>query len=95
MEHTVTFHLKHASGSSAEAEFLAAAAELAAIPGVEDFQIRRQVSPKNAHTFGMSMTFARDAYFQAYCSHPSHSEFVEKRWLAEVDDFQEADFERL
>ena len=95
MEHTVTFRLKHASGSAAEAVFLAAAAELATIPGVHNFQIRRQISPKNAHTFGISMTFVDDAAFQAYCSHPLHSDFVEQRWLAEVEDFQEADFDCL
>ena len=95
MEHTVTFRLKHAAGSSAESDFLTAAAELATIPGVMDFLIRRQVSPKNAHTFGISMNFNSDDEFQAYCDHPLHCEFVEKRWIPEVEDFQEADFDSL
>jgi hypothetical protein len=95
MEHTVTFRLKHDSGSPAESEFLSAAAELAAIPGVTDFQIRRQVSPKNSHTFGISMKFDSDEEFQAYCNHPLHNEFVEQRWIPEVEDFQEADFDIL
>jgi heme-degrading monooxygenase HmoA len=95
MEHTVTFRLKHARGSSAEADFLSAAAELAAIPGLTDFQIRRQVSPKNSHTFGISMKFDNDEAFQAYCNHSLHSEFVEMRWIPEVEDFQEADFDSL
>ena len=95
MEHTVTFRLKHASGSSAETDFLFAAAELASIPGVTDFQIRRQVSSKNSHTFGISMKFDSDSEFQAYCSHALNNEFVESRWIPEVEEFQEADFENI
>ncbi len=95
MEHTVTFRLKHAAGSPAEADFLSAAAELVSLPGVKDIQIRRQVSPKNSHTFGISMNFDGDEEFQAYRIHPLHTEFVEKRWIPEVEDFQEADFDTL
>lgn len=95
MEHIVTFRLNHYSGSPAEADFLTAAAKLAAIPGVTDFRIRRQVSPKSSHTFGISMSFNSDQEFQAYCSHPLHSEFVEQRWKLEVADFQEVDFDSL
>ncbi len=95
MEHTVTFRLKHASGSSAETEFLSAAAELASIPGVSEYQICRQVSPKNSHTFGISMKFSCAEDFRAYSDHPLHHEFVETRWIPEVEDFQEADFDVL
>ena len=95
MEHSVSFRLKHPAGSAAEADFLAAAAELAAIPGVNDFQIRRQVSPKNPHSFGISMHFDQDADFQGYLGHPLHAEFVEERWIPEVEDFLESDFEAL
>ena len=93
MEHTVTFRLKHPAGSSAEADFLSAAEELAAIPGVKDFQIRRQVSPKNSHAFGISMHFDSDEDFRAYSNHPLHDAFVQERWITEVEDFQESDFE--
>jgi hypothetical protein len=92
MQHTVTFRLKHAAGSEAEADFLSAAAELASIPGVKDFQIRRQVSPKCTHTFGISMNIDSEEALQSYCDHPLHAEFVENRWIPEVEDFQEADF---
>ncbi len=44
IEHTVTFRLVHPAGSPEEAAFLAAARELAAIPGVRDFVIKRQTS---------------------------------------------------
>lgn len=95
MQHTVTFRLKYAPGSSAEAEFLAAANELASIPGVLNFRIRRQISPANTHTFGISMNLNSEKEYQAYLNHPLHIAFVEQRWKPEVEDFQEADFEGL
>jgi len=93
MEHTVTFRLKHPAGSPAEAGFLSAAEELAGIPGVKDFRIRRQVSPKNSHTFGLSIHFDSDEDFRAYSNHPLHDAFVQEHWIPEVEDFQESDFE--
>ena len=95
IEHTVTFALKHAPGSEEERYFLAAARELASIPGVYDFQLRRQTSPKNPHTHGIGMRFATAAEFQTYLNHPMHQAFVNDRWLVEVSDFQESDFESL
>jgi len=95
IEHTVTFLLKHASGSSEEQTFLDAAAALVNIPGVKDFAIRRQTSPKNKHTFGIAMRFDTQAEYQAYTNHSEHAAFVQKYWLNEVVDFQEADFEPL
>lgn len=95
LEHTVTFALKHAPGSAEEDEFLAAVRELFAIPDVLNFQLRRQTSSNNPHTFGISMNFATAAEFAAYCEHPDHVAFVNERWLKEVSDFQESDFEPL
>jgi hypothetical protein len=92
IEHTVTFRLRHAPGSPAESAFLAAAHELAAIPGVRDFAIRRQVSPKYDHSFGITMRFADQAAYDLYNSHPLHMAFVRDRWASEVAVFQEADF---
>ncbi len=93
IEHTVTFRLKHGLGSPEEEDFLEAAGKLAAIPGVSDFMIRRQTSAKNPHTFGISMKFSSAEDYAAYNSDPLHANFVRDRWLLEVDDFQEADFE--
>jgi len=93
MEHTVTFRLKHPTGSPAETDFLSALEELARIPGVKDFRIRRQVSPKNSHTFGISIHFDREEDFRAYSNHPLHDAFVQEHWIPEVEDFQESDFE--
>ncbi len=95
IEHTVTFSLKHPPDSNEERAFLAAAGELAAIPGVGDFAIRRQISPKHPHAFGITMHFATRADYDSYNAHPLHSAFVNERWLKEVEAFQEADFTPL
>ena len=91
IRHIVPFRLKHAAGSPEEADFLAANAGLAGIPGVLEFELRRQISPKNGFTFVVSMAFADNAAYQAYNIHPSHTDFVQNRWLPEVADFLEID----
>jgi hypothetical protein len=93
IRHTVVFALSHPEGSPGEAEFLAAASALAAIPGVEAFQILRETSPKNAYRFGISMEFAGPAAYAVYNEHPDHVRFVQERWLVEVADFLEVDYE--
>jgi hypothetical protein len=93
IRHTVVFTPRHADGSPAEADFLAAAARLAAIPGVEEFELLRETSPKNAYRYGISMEFAGPAEYAAYNEHPDHVRFVQERWLVEVADFLEIDYE--
>jgi len=89
IRHTVSFTLRD---QDAAPDFLAAAQELAAIPGVEAFELLDEVSPKNGYRYGISMEFAgRDAY-DTYNSHPDHVRFVEERWLPEVADFLEIDY---
>ena len=95
IRHTVVFTLSHPEGSAAEADFLASAGALFALPGVEAFQILRETSPKNAYRFGISMEFAGPAAYEAYNNHPDHVRFVNDRWLAEVSDFLEVDYEAL
>ncbi|WP_050029482.1 Dabb family protein [Verrucomicrobium sp. BvORR034] len=94
IRHTVVFRLKHAAGSAEEQAFLQAAGELAAIPGVEKFEALRQVSPKNPYTFGLSMEFANAAAYAGYNDHPEHVRFVQERWLQEVAEFMEIDYEK-
>jgi heme-degrading monooxygenase HmoA len=95
IRHGVVFSLKHEEGSEAEADFLRANAELAGIPGVEAFELMREVSPKNDYRFALTMEFAdRDAY-EAYNQHPDHVRFVSERWMNEVSDFLELDSEAL
>lgn len=92
IRHTVAFRLRHAAGSPEEAAFLAGAETLAAIPGVESFELLRQVGRKNDFAFGISMEFADQAAYDAYNTHASHVRFVEERWLPEVAEFLELDY---
>jgi heme-degrading monooxygenase HmoA len=92
IRHTVVFELRHPAGSEEELDFLAAAERLKGIPGVEAFELLREVSPKNAYRFGISMEFADEAAYAAYNDHPDHTRFVEQRWLPEVSDFFESDY---
>src|SRR6476659_11189267 len=94
IRHSVSFVLAHPPGSAQEADFLAAAARLAeVVPGVEAFEVLREVSPKNDFAHGLSMEFADRAAYDVYTEHPEHAAFVRDRWLSEVTDFQEIDYE--
>ena len=95
IRHTVAFRLVHPAGSTEESDFLTAARELASIPGVERFEQLAQTSAKNDFTFGFSMEFADAAAYEAYDQHPVHTSFVQERWLSEVADFLELDYEPL
>ena len=95
IRHTVAFRLVHPAGSAQEADFLATARELASIPGVERFEQLAQTSAKNDFTFGFSMEFADAAAYDAYNQHPTHTRFVQERWVPEVADFLELDYEPL
>jgi LAS superfamily LD-carboxypeptidase LdcB len=95
IRHTVVFSLKHAAGSAAESDFLQSARVLAEIPGVQNFERLRQVSPKNAFDFGFSMEFADTAAYEGYNQHPEHVRFVQERWIPEVADFLEIDYTPL
>lgn len=95
IRHTVAFTLAHADGSAEERDFLAAAARLGEIPGVEAFEVLAEVSPKNGFRFGLSMEFADRAAYDGYNEHPEHLRFVEERWVPEVSDFLEVDYAAL
>ena len=95
IRHTVTFALVHPEGSAEERDFLGAAEGLAAVPGVEVFELLSEVSPKNGYRFGISMEFADRAAYERYNEHPDHVRFVQERWLSEVTDFLELDYAAL
>jgi len=96
IQHTVVFRLTHDAGSPAEERFLADARSiLTAIPGVTEFTVTAQVSPKSALTHQFSMRFADGAAYAAYNEHPAHVAFVADRWVPEVAEFQEYDFVAL
>ena len=90
--HSVFFKLKHAVGSPEEAAFLNKAAKLEILPGIGNFQLLEEVSPKNSYTFGLTMEFADQSAYDGYNNHPDHIQFVEKVWLKEVAEFQEIDY---
>jgi hypothetical protein len=90
IRHTVSFALRDGAD---ETELLAAAERLLGpIPGVEAFEIVREVSPKNGYSFGISMEFADEAAYAAYNEHPDHVRFVEEKWVPAVADFLEIDY---
>jgi len=92
IRHTVSFTLVHAPDSEGERSFLEAAEQLAAIPGVEAFELLAEVSPKNDYRFGISMEFADRAAYESYNTHPVHVRFVQERWRSEVGEFLEIDY---
>ena len=91
IRHAAIFRLNHPAGSPQEADFLAVLAGLAVIPGVADFKIAREISPKNDFAFAVSMRFADQAAYDAYNDHPLHVAFVRDRWVPEVAAFMEHD----
>ena len=93
IRHTVMFTLKHDCGSPREREFLEAALVLAKIESVRKFERLRQTSEKCSHRFGFSMEFDSTEDYEFYNRHPFHTKFVEDRWLPEVAEFQEIDYE--
>ena len=94
IRHTVVFRLRHAEGSAEEAGFLGAAREqLEEIPGVERFEVLRQTGTQSTYRHSLSMEFADAAVYSAYNEHPAHQAFVQGRWIPEVEEFLELDFE--
>jgi hypothetical protein len=89
IRHTVAFTLRDPDSAP---DFLAAARQLAAIPGVEAFELLDEVSPKNGYRYGISMEFAGQDAYDAYNGHPDHVRFVQERWIPEVADFLELDY---
>jgi hypothetical protein len=95
IRHTVVFRLRHPAGSAEEADFLRTAREqLTPIPGVERFEVLRQVGDQSDYRFSLSMEFADGGAYRGYNEHPSHVAFVRDRWMPEVEEFVELDFER-
>ncbi|MFC5531832.1 Dabb family protein [Cohnella yongneupensis] len=94
--HSVLFSLKHSQGSEQERRFLEDGRTiLTSIPVVNDFQVFRQVSPKNDYDFGFSMVFNDRTDYETYNNHPAHAAFVSERWEQEVEKFLEIDYEAI
>jgi hypothetical protein len=93
IRHTVVFKLKHPAGSELELDFLRTAQTLSGIPTVRNFECLRQIGEKNDYDFGLSMEFASADDYETYNTYPLHVEFVQTRWIPEVTDFMEIDYE--
>jgi quinol monooxygenase YgiN len=90
--HSVFFRLNHDLNTADETVFFEKAAGLAGIPGVINFKVLKEISPKNPFTFGFSMSFSDQAAYDSYSRHPDHIDFVQKVWLNDVAEFQEIDY---
>ena len=95
IQHSVIFKLRHPQGSYEETSFLNAAKALVSIPGVQNFQCLRQISPKNKFEYGLSMEFSDQASYDNYSRHEDHEAFIQNFWLKDVEDFLEIDYEQL
>jgi len=95
IQHGVIFTLKYEKGSPETKKFLLDGKNLlTSIPVVNNFQVFDQVSAKNDFQYGFTMVFNSKEDYQTYNEHPTHVGFVEERWMKEVTDFLEIDFEK-
>ena len=94
IRHNVVFGLVHAEGSPEEEAFFEAARRLAEIPVVRNFQLFREVNPRNDQRFAASMDFADLDAFRAYSAHPIHDAFRAAH-RANMVDVREFDTEPL
>ena len=95
IQHAVIFNFKDGISPSQQSAFFAAAAELALISGVQNFQLLKQTSIKNPFAFGISMEFASKEAYEEYNHHPVHVQFIQNHWLKGVADFLEIDYEGM
>ena len=91
----VIFNLSYPEGSADAGKFLADGTRiLTGIPVVRNFQAFKQVGVKNDYQYGFSMVFSTREDYTTYNNHPDHVAFVQDRWLKEVTDFLEIDFQQ-
>jgi len=95
IQHMVIFNLKHQKDSDEARQFIQDGTRiLTGIPVVRNFQAFKQVSKKNKYEYGFSMVFTNQNDYTTYNNHPDHESFVQNRWMKEVSDFLEIDFEK-
>jgi hypothetical protein len=94
IRHLVIFNLKHPLGSEEVETFLMDGKSiLSSIPVTQNFEVFRQISSKNDYQYGFSMEFANQNDYDTYNFHPLHIQFVQDRWVVEVERFMEIDFQ--
>jgi hypothetical protein len=95
IQHMVIFDLPYTKGSEKAVKFLEDGTRiLTGIRVVQNFQAFNQVSKKNKYQYGFSMVFSNQKDYTIYNNHPDHVSFVQDRWMKEVTDFLEIDFEK-
>ncbi|WP_428666075.1 Dabb family protein [Runella sp.] len=92
IRHSVIFKLKSNIEEDQKKAFFDAVDALAAISGVQNFEVLKQVSPKNHYEYGISMEFDTTELYDYYSNHPDHVYFVQHFWLNTVEDFLEIDY---
>ncbi|RXK48298.1 Dabb family protein [Aquirufa rosea] len=93
--HSVFLTFKPDLSGFQQDHFFAEAMKLAQIPGVQEFECLREISPKNNFQYGLIMQFENKDIYQAYTNHPLHVWFVENVWIPSVADFQEIDYLKM
>ncbi len=91
IRHAGLFNFKNNVTNQEKDDFFVALKALSNIPGVQELEISRQISPKNNFQFAFSMCFDSNELMTAYASNPKHDDFVQHFWLTFVADFMEVD----
>lgn len=92
IRHSVILKLKDQISTKDNQAFFDAVDKLATIPGVQKFEILKQISSKNKFEYGISMEFNTQEQYDFYSNHPEHQAFIQNFWMKSVDDFLEIDY---
>lgn len=92
IRHSVVLKLKHSKDSPEEKEFLNEAWKLKSIPGVQKFEVMKEINSGNPYQFGISMEFEDQKAYDFYTNHPDHTRFVKGIWIPNVEIFMEIDY---
>jgi len=95
IRHSVILTLKSSLSLADKLQYFAAVNELKQIPGVQNFEVLKQISAKNPFEYGISMEFETQQAYDLYAGHSLHTAFVEKYWAACVEDFLEIDYQLI
>jgi len=95
IRHSVILTLKSSLSPVDKLQYFEAVNELKQIPGVQNFEVLKQISAKNPFEYGISMEFETQQAYDLYAGHSLHTAFVEKYWAACVEDFLEIDYQFL
>ena len=95
IRHSVIFKLKNSLNTDEIRAFFDAVDALKRIDFVHNFEVLKQISPKNTFEYGISMEFETAERYDFYSNHPDHVHFVQHFWLNTVEDFLEIDYAPL